>query len=208
MNPWRPIAYAVLAACLVLPAHAQTPAVQAEGQTSSLPCNGSAATIAGSRNTITFTGSCAGLQIRGETNTVTVSLAPRALIDIEGNGNRIRFSSPANPRLRVSGSFTTVTPEPGSAAPFADSASLSGNNLDVALDCAGKSLTLQGTRSHFRLTGACTALTVRGEANAVLADLAPSAQVLVEGNGITLTYTVQGDESANEPGCRVLVLAQ
>ncbi len=168
-------------------------AVQSEGISRDVVCNNAQASIGGSRNTITFTGSCTGLQIRGEENRVSVTLAPGSLIDIEGTGNHVQFASTVSPRLRVSGNLTEVKPNVGSAAPAADTASLSGNSLTLELDCAGKSVTLQGTRSTIRLRGACSALTVRGEANRVHADLAANASVLVEGNGISLVYTVAGD---------------
>lgn len=186
-------------------AQAQTAAVQAEASTASVACNGGPASIGGNRNTIRFTGSCSALQIRGEANIVTASLAAGALIDIEGNGNHVRYASPAGataPRLRVSGSFTAVMPEPGAPAPAADTASLSGNDLALELDCAGKSVTLQGTRSTYRLRGACAAITVRGEANTVHAELAAGAQLLVEGNGISLTYTMPNGGAAPSSSVR------
>lgn len=172
----------------VSPAQAAAPLVQAEGQTVTLACDGAAATVAGNGNTISFTGSCAGLQLRGERNAVTVPLGADTRIDIEGNQNKVRFTAHAATTLRVSGTANTVVPVPGSAAPLAATAVLSGDGLDVVLDCAGKSVTLAGTRAHYRLLGSCVAVTVRGEANVVQAELAPAAQILVEGNGIVMTY--------------------
>ena len=178
------------------PASAESPLVRAEARTATIACAGAAAEVNGSRNTLTFTGACKGLQIRGEANNVTVALAQGVLIDIEGNGNHVHFTAAGAPRLRISGSHNQILPQPGAPAPAADTAKLSGDDLDVALDCHGSSVTLQGVRVHYQLRGACKALTVRGEANIVQAEFAPKAQVLVEGNGITLTYTVVGDGAA------------
>jgi hypothetical protein len=100
-----------------------------------------------------------------------------------------------------------VAPVSGSPPPAADTASLSGNNLDIELDCGGKSVTLQGTRSNFRLRGACAALTVRGEANHVRVELAPSAQLLVEGNGINVIYTVHDNGAAPQFSVRGMASA-
>jgi hypothetical protein len=178
------------------PAWADGPVVRAEASTASVACAGAPAEVNGGRNTLTFTGACKSLQVRGEANNVTVALAPGALIDIEGNGNQVHFTAAAAPRLKISGSHNQVLPQPGAPAPAADTAKLSGDDLDVALDCHGSSVTLQGVRVHYQLRGACKALTVRGEANIVQAEFAPKAQVLVEGNGITLTYTVVGNGAA------------
>lgn len=179
-------------------AHADGPAIHGEGQTSTEACGGAAASVAGSRNTITFTGECAGIEIRGESNTITLQLVPGSAIVIEGNRNRLRYTAPlgAHPTLSVAGNFNEVTPGPNTPAPAADTAKVAGDDETIELDCEGKSVTLQGVRSHYRLHGACAALTVRGEANTVQAGLAPNAQLLVEGNGIALTYTVRGGGGA------------
>ena len=178
------------------PAWADSPVVRAEASTATVACAGAPAEVNGGRNTLTFTGACKGLQVRGEANNVTVALAPGALIDIEGNGNQVHFTAATAPSLKISGSHNQVLPQPGAPAPAADTAKLSGDDLNVALDCHGNSVTLQGVRVHYQLRGACKALTVRGEANIVQAEFAPKAQVLVEGNGITLTYTVRGNGTA------------
>ena len=174
-----------------LPASAEAPVVRAENTTKSVACDGQPAELDGNRNTITFTGSCTGLAIRGEANTVTASLAPGALIDIEGNHDRVSYHAGARPRLKISGSFTEVTPGPGSPAPAADTAVISGDEQRLTLDCHGGALTLQGTRMRVTLLGGCNALTVRGEASTVRAELAARAQILVEGNGISLVFTVR-----------------
>lgn len=175
------------------PAWADSPLVRAEASTGSIACAGAAAEVNGGHNTLAFTGACKSLLIRGEANNVSVALAQGALIDIEGNGNQVKFTAAGAPRLKISGSHNQVLPQPGAPAPAADTARLSGDDLDVVLDCHGNSVTLQGVRVHYQLRGGCRALTVRGEANIVQVEFAPKAQVLVEGNGIVLTYTVVGD---------------
>ena len=63
-------------------AWAQSPVLQGDGSTRSAVCSNADAVVSGNRNKITFTGSCTGLQIRGEGNVVSVVLAAHALIDI------------------------------------------------------------------------------------------------------------------------------
>ncbi len=179
-------------------AKAEGLAIAAEAQTRTEACGGAAASVNGAENVVTFTGNgktaCTGLQIRGENNIVIVALAAGALIDIEGSHNKVVFSAMrgALPRLRVSGSFADVRPASGSPAPSAETAVLLGDNATIELDCASRAVTLQGNHNRFRLRGACSALTVRGETNTVRAELAPMAPVLVEGNTISIVYTVLG----------------
>jgi len=61
------------------PAWADGPLVRAEASTATIACAGAAAEVNGGHNTLTFTGVCKGLLIRGEANNVTVALAPGAL---------------------------------------------------------------------------------------------------------------------------------
>jgi hypothetical protein len=172
--------------------------VQGAGATRTVTCADVDARVEGSRNTITFTGHCTGLQLRGDGNVVSVPLAGPALIDIEGNHNRVRYTSTpdALPRLRVAGSFNELTPSPYAVAPRAEAAAISGDGLNLELDCAGKPYTMQSVHSHLHLRGACPALTLRGEANLVEAELAPGAEVTIAGNAISLLYRVAGDGAA------------
>ncbi len=166
--------------------------LRGDGETQTIACAGGAALVGGNRNTATFTGACKGLTIRGDGNKVRIALAGAAGIDIEGSGNQVSYTAAGAPKLHVSGSDTAIVPAAGSPIPTAQDADLSGDNLRVALDCTGHAVTLQGNRSQIRLRGGCQALTVRGEANTVQAELQPGAAVLIEGNGTTVTYTLHG----------------
>lgn len=173
------------------PAQADAVVVSSAGATRTIACNDNDAQVFGSRNVITFSGRCAGLQIRGDSNTISIALTGRAPIDIEGSRNRVRYTTApdAQPTLRVVGSFTEVMPARGATMPRAETAVLQGDYLNIELDCGGGLFTLQTIRSTLWLRNGCSALTVRGEANVVHADLAPEAQVLIEGNAITLLTT-------------------
>ena len=177
-------------------AQAAAAQLRAEGATQTLECAGADAVIGGSRNTAIFNGGCARLQVRGNNNSVTIALASAALIDIEGSRNRIKIAATtgAPPRLRIMGGGTEVTSADGALAPAADSAELVGENQVLTLDCASGAVTLAGTRNRITLLGKCRALTLRGEATLVRAELAPGAQVLIEGNAIDLVYDVAGSD--------------
>jgi hypothetical protein len=178
---------------------AQGGSVFAQNETRSEACAGGTAIVGGSQNTIVFSGACTGLQIRGEGNNVSILLHANALIDIEGSNNRVRYATEpgAPPRLRVMGGGTEIAPSPGAAFPTAETAILRGDGQTVSLDCAGATATLEGARNRFVLRGACKAITVRGEANMVRADLAPNAQILIEGNAISVIYALA--TGAQEP---------
>lgn len=173
------------------PVQADPVVVASAGTTRTVACTDNDAQINGSRNVITFSGRCTGLQIRGDSNLVSIALTGHAPIDIEGTRNRVRYttSQDATPTLRVVGSSTEVMPARGAMMPRAETAALQGDQLTIELDCGGGLFTLQTVRSTLWLHNGCTALTVRGEANVVHADLAPEAQVLIEGNAITLLTT-------------------
>jgi hypothetical protein len=178
-------------------ARAEPVAVRAEAQTLSVDCAGGDAEVGGNRNTVTFTGACRGLTLRGDANRIAIDLASGASLDIEGNGNTIRYTVSGGgrePAVRVSGSNTDlastgITPTP---APSAEPVRLTGDNQNLQLDCTGRPVDIQGNRSRYRLSGGCNALSVHGESNMVQAELQPRAKVEIEGNGTTLTYTIQG----------------
>jgi hypothetical protein len=185
-----------LAAALPQAARAEPVAVRAEAQTLSVDCAGGDAEVGGNRNTVTFTGACRSLTLRGDANKVTIDLASAARLDIEGNGNTIRYSvgGGREPTVRVSGSNTDlasvgITPAP---APSADPVRLTGDNQRLELDCTGRDVDIQGNRSRYRLRGGCKSLTAHGEANTVQAELQPRAKVEIEGNGTVLSYSVAG----------------
>ena len=111
----------LLAATLLslVPLAAQADPVRAEAETRTIDCAAGPAEVEGNRNTLTFTNACRSLRLRGEANTVQIELAPGAQIDVEGNGNRVRYGLPggaAPPAVRVSGSNTDLAPDGGVGA--------------------------------------------------------------------------------------------
>ena len=180
----------MLLAVRPLAGHADPVLVQAAGSTRTVACANAPAIIEGPRNLITFTGHCTGLQIRGDSNSVSIPLAEPGNIDIEGNGNKIRYTAPAGlqPQLRIVGDGTWVTPGAYSPAPPAALATISGNRLNLDLDCDGLAFTLNTVGSTVTLRGQCKEVLLHGETNLVRADLASAATVTIEGNANTLLY--------------------
>jgi len=174
--------------------------VQAAGATRSVACNGGPAQVEGARNLIKFTGVCTGLQVRGDGNAISIPLSGQSLIDIEGGHNRVRYSSSAGiqPRLRVVGDGTEVLTSQNAPAPLASQASISGNDLNLELDCNGLDFTLNSVGSTISLRGRCQNVLLHGEANLVRADLASGASVTIQGNANTLLYQVP--PGGNLPG--------
>eukprot|EP01037_Dinobryon_pediforme_P010803 gene10804-10881_t len=182
-------------------ARAQTLApveIRGEAVTSTLNCASVDANVGGSRNVVTFTGACTRLQVRGDNNVIKAGFASGAVIDIEGNANRLAITSTtgAAPRLHLAGTMAEVTTVPGALPPDAGSAELIGERHNLTLGCGAGAATLAGTRNRLSLTGRCRALTLRGEASVISAELAPAAQILIEGNAIDVIYTVAGGDIA------------
>ncbi len=175
-------------ATLLLTAVAQAqPAVQAEGQTSTLDCGTAAATVFGKRNVITFTGACAGLTVRGDGNHMAIALGTAAPIDIAGSDNQVRITAGQGGALHVSGSNTLLVAD-GGTAPAATGAAISGDGQTIQLECAGGAVTLGGNHSRFHLHGGCRSLLLRGAGNVVDTDLLPGAAVRVEGDGSVVIW--------------------
>lgn len=189
-----PIA-ATLLVLAVPVAHAQQ-VVRAEAETRTVDCAGADAQVEGNRNTLTFTNSCRSLRLRGEANIVAIELAPGARIDVEGNGNRVRYGLPggaAPPAVRVSGSNTDLAPEGGAAAAARpQTVTLTGDDQKLEVDCAGRAVGIQGNRSRYTLRGGCQSVSVHGDGNTVAAELRPDATVEIEGNGTSLSYRTGG----------------
>ena len=197
----------MLAAFLVIApvvAHAEPAMVRSEAETRSVDCAGNDAQLEGNRNTLTFTGACRSLTVRGEANKVQIDLAPGGRIDLEGNGNRIRYSTGPGaqpPAVRVSGSNTDLAPvamEQGAPIGVAvpPAVTLTGDDQNLDVECGGRMVSIQGNRSRYTLHGGCAGLSVHGDGNTVSAALRADAVVEIEGNGTALTYTVPDSHAA------------
>jgi Protein of unknown function (DUF3060) len=192
---------AVMFGCLAIVATptANAATVLADASTQTLACGGEAAVVEGSRNTVSFTGDCRALTVRGDANAVNVELGVKAELDVQGTGNRIRYSFSAAHKLRISGNDTELTlsaPSEGSAVAIA----LTGDGETLDLACGGRSVVIKGNRSTYTLRGGCRSISASGDGNRIRAELLADAHATVEGNDSTLAYFVLG---AGEPALTV-----
>jgi len=183
--------FVLVLAGLALPGIAAAATVQSDGATSTIACNGDAAVVEGSRNDLTFTGSCRGLSLRGDGNIVAIELAPGAALDIQGNSNRIRYSIGAAPSVQVTGSSTEVQRVEGVPPPPPPLA-LTGDGQVLDLDCAGRDVAIRGNRSDYTLRGGCRSVVAHGDNDHIRAELLAGAHAVVEGNDARLIYTIIG----------------
>jgi hypothetical protein len=81
----------------------QTITVEGNGQQRTFPCNGRKVIVQGTRNVVTLTGVCSGLELDGVDNTVSITLAPNARLEVAGTGQTVQWASSGEPRKSVSG---------------------------------------------------------------------------------------------------------
>lgn len=65
-------------------------------------------TVAGADHVITLTGTCASLDVSGNNNTVSATLAPGAPLVVAGSEHRVRWRSTGEPRTDISGDAQDV----------------------------------------------------------------------------------------------------
>jgi hypothetical protein len=112
-----------IAAGLVLvagPVAAQQPDLlfQAEAQTLSGTCTGQPVRLEGNHNTVTLTGACGSLLLKGVSNTVRMGIVAGGSIHVEGSGNRVAFTVVgATPAIVALGPDNEVVPVSSPAAP-------------------------------------------------------------------------------------------
>lgn len=103
------ITLAPIAAGWAIPAQAQAE-FSGAGEKSEIDCNGGTVEIEGASNTLTVRGACTGLNLSGAGNRITIELAARSAIRVEGADNEILWSAPgaAKPSVRVTGAGNRV----------------------------------------------------------------------------------------------------
>ena len=219
MRAWL-LLYGIGAGLLPAAAGAQTPLellFQAEAQTLSHACAGQPVRIEGNHNTVTLTGSCGSLVLKGYANAVSLALAPAAAIRVEGSDNQVSYTAPATPAIVALGPNNSVhaaqavfsaQPVPKPARPPVEPVSvpppiahratptagirLDGEDQQRLADCAGRDVTVTGSRSAYVLRGGCRSVTVNGELLTVQAELQPAAHLAITGQGDIIAWAVSG----------------
>lgn len=173
--------------------------IAADGSAARTGCGGSAASVAGSHNTVTLGGSCSGLMVRGDANVVSVELAPGGVIDIAGSNNRIRFTvagGGAGPAVTIIGTATDISAEGARQGDAGGPLSLTGDSASITLDCTGQTVTIAGNQSRYELRGGCGSVVARGDGNRITLALRPGARVDVQGNRTLVETSVVGTGAA------------
>lgn len=186
---------------------------QAEAQTLAATCTGQAVRLEGNHNTVSLTGQCASLLVKGVANAIQIGIQGGGLIHIEGSDNRVRYgASTGGPAIEILGPNNEVVPgvpqpispavlppaRPGPAgvtkpivtAPPTGPLQLSGDDQQRVADCAGRDVVVTGSRSTYVMRGTCNAVVVRGNLLTVQAVVQPGARITVEGRGSIVSWAV------------------
>ena len=193
------------------PAIGQELVFQAEAQTLTGSCNGQPVRLEGNHNSVTLTGVCGSLLLKGVANTVQLGIVPGGSIHVEGSGNRVQFAAGgALPAIVALGPDNDVAPAPAAVAERASSAPsvkpvkpatpvasaeplvLAGDDKHQIADCTGRAVTITGERSAYIVRGGCKSLTVRGDLLAVQAELGAGAKLTVTGRGSVVSWAMKG----------------
>ena len=83
-------------------------------------------------------------------------------------------------------------PVPVPAVPASGPLLLVGNDQERLAECAGRDVTVTGTRSAYDLRGGCRSLSIRGDLVTVRAELQPGAHISVNGQGSLVTWRLVG----------------
>jgi hypothetical protein len=162
-------------------------------QTSNAPggvidCAGGDASVTGDGHHLTIHGSCRSLTVHGNGNQIQAELAPRARVDVQGDGNRVRYrliGGTEEARVTVAGQQDVVGP---------DAAPLAGENapatqppllLDAGTapegNCKDRDVTISASDTSYTLHGGCRSVTVTGSRTTVHAEMQPASRISIPG---------------------------
>ena len=183
MNPIPLALLGLLLAHPVLADPAPSLLLQAEGRTMTPVCTGQAVRLEGNHNVLKPFGVCGSLLIKGIANQVVLDFAANAALRVEGSGNQVAYhgSKPVTIDLLGPGN-SVIAPQ----APVLESAPvllLTGDDQAKEVDCAGRSVSVQGRRAFYLLRGGCKSLTIQGDLVIVQAEMRPGAAIAITGRG-------------------------
>jgi hypothetical protein len=75
----------------------------------------------------------------------------------------------------------------------ADLLILPGSGGEFVRECANKDVVISGSKSKFVLTGGCQSLSVPGDGNQILVDMAPGSEIYLRGNENDVAWTKEHD---------------
>ncbi len=215
MGPAMSRLMAMAAGCLLLGSgavRAQELLFQAEAQTLTGACQGQPVRLEGNHNTLTLSGVCGSLLLKGVANTVRMGIAPGGVIHVEGSQNRVSFRASGVPPAVAtfgpdnevsSGGAALAVPAPSApAAPrpavqpvllaSKGPLTLSGDDQERLAQCGGRDVNVSGHRSAYVIRGGCKSLTATGELLTIQAEFAPGARIAVAGTGVVVSWALKG----------------
>jgi Protein of unknown function (DUF3060) len=80
-----------------------------------------------------------------------------------------------------------------STSQAADLLILPGSGGEFVRECANKDVVISGSKSKFVLTGGCQSLSVPGDGNQILVDMAPGSEIYLRGNENDIAWTKEHD---------------
>lgn len=177
---------------LVTPAVADPLLIQAEGQVIRPLCTGRDVQVEGNHNVIKPFGMCRSLLLKGIANQVTLALGSAGTIRIEGSANQITYQAASAIVADILGDGNTVTAHLDIPVNPDPNVLLTGDDRAQAIDCAGRTVTIQGNRALYVLRGGCQSLTVHGDLVTVQAEMLPGAPIVIDGRGIRVGWVLNG----------------
>jgi outer membrane protein OmpA-like peptidoglycan-associated protein len=79
----------------------------------------------------------------------------------------------------------------------AESVVLGDNSGQLIRDCSGKDVVVSGSNDRIVLTGGCRSLTILGDGNEILADMAPGTKISLSGDNNNLAWAKSGGANAS-----------
>jgi Protein of unknown function (DUF3060) len=210
-----------MAALLVLGAagHAQEGLAQPAGDnTPAIDCAGGDAAITGDNERVTLRGACRSLTVRGSGNQIRAELAPRARVDVRGDGNVVRYrliGGTEEARVAVAGQQDVVGPE---TAPLAGEAApatrppltlMAGAPPDE--NCTDRDVMIAGDGASYTLHGGCRSVSVTGAGTTVHAEMQAQGRISVPGPNDTVFWflkTAGADPVSDVTGANSKVLQE
>jgi hypothetical protein len=168
--------------------------LQAEGQTLTPVCTGKDLQLEGNHNVVKPFGLCQSLLIKGIANQIRLDFTANATLRIEGSGNQVTYRAPTAATTDLLGTDNAVVaqPSPVLVADIGPVLNLTGDDRALALDCAGRSVSVEGSRALYLLRGNCKTLTIHGDLVVVQAELQPGAAVAISGHGVRVGWVLGG----------------
>jgi hypothetical protein len=153
-----------------------------------IDCAGGDASVTGDGRTLAIHGACRSLTVHGNGNQIQAELAPRARVDVQGDGNRVRYrliGGTEEARVTVAGQQDVVGPD---AAPLAGE-SAAATKPPLLLDagtapegnCTDRDVTISASDTSYTLHGGCRSVTVTGSHTTVHAEMQPASRISIPG---------------------------